>query len=392
MTFLQRSCCLFLLVIAVARNAFAVEVEGTVVDATDTTANIQSTSEVIPNVGDPVEIYFAVPGVKEKVPAASGKVKEISGKLIVVTIDKKKAKVVAGLNARIKASAPRLILCTLMRGGSMKLVLVRDDGIEVKKLTDNISRDTFANWSPDGRKIVFSSSDASGAGLFVMDSNGENLKRLTHGRDAGAAWSPDGKTIAFTRYNSRSGGQILALRADRTAEAKPAVEGTIPPVADNAVTKLTDGSNYDADLAWSPDGTKIVFASNRSGAFRLYVMAPDGHNVRELTQTDNPGGNAYPTWSPDGKRIAYTNSAPDGSRQIFMIGADGKNMKQLTRDGIFNCYVAWSPDGKKLAYMSFQSATSKGSLALMNPDGSEQKVICRDQGVGHNGRPAWKPK
>jgi TolB protein len=355
MTILQRSCCVFLVVIAVGRNVLAVDIEGTVVDATDATANIRSASEVLPNVGNPVEIYFAVPGVKEKVNAARGKVKEISGKVIVVTIDTKTAKVVSGLNARITASAPRLILCTLMRGGRMKLVLVRDDGIEVKKLTENISRDTYANWSPDGKKIVFSSSDTNGAGLFVMDSEGGKGKRLTYGTDGGAAWSPDSKTIAFTRYNSRNGGQVLAIRADGTTKAKPTVEGIISPAAEDAVTELTDGSNYDADLAWSPDGTKIVFASDRSGTFRLYVMDPDGHNVRELTQVNNPGGNAYPAWSPDGKRIAYTNSAPDGSRQIFVIDADGKNTKQLTKDGNFNCYAAWSPDGKKIAYMSFES-------------------------------------
>src|SRR4029079_9928064 len=143
---------------------------------------------------------------------------------------------------------------------------------------------------------------------------------------------------------------------------------------------------------WSPDGKTIAFDSNRSGSWRLYLMDPDGRNVRDLSQVDNPGANMYPTWSPDGKHIAYTNSADDGSRQIFVIDVDGKNTKQLTKDGNFNCYAAWSPDGKQIAYMSFESVKSKGSLALMNPDGSEKKIICRDQGVGHNGRPAWKPK
>src|SRR4051794_31813532 len=118
MTILQRNLHLLLIVIALSHNTFAAEIEGTVVDATDTTANIQSATDVIPNIGDPVEIYFAVAGVKEKVPVATGKVKENSGKLIGVTIEKKKAKVVAGLSARITASAPRLILCTLMRNGS----------------------------------------------------------------------------------------------------------------------------------------------------------------------------------------------------------------------------------------------------------------------------------
>jgi TolB protein len=84
--------------------------------------------------------------------------------------------------------------------------------------------------------------------------------------------------------------------------------------------------------------------------------------------------------------------APDRTRQIFVIDVDGKNKKQLTKDGNFNCYAAWSPDGKKIAYMSFATRTSKGSLAIMNADGTDQKIICPDQGAHHNGRPAWKPK
>jgi hypothetical protein len=77
---------------AMGRNAFAVEIEGTVVDATDMTAYIQSASEVVPNVDDPVQIYFAVAGLKGKAPAATGKVSEIRGKAIVVAIEKTNAK------------------------------------------------------------------------------------------------------------------------------------------------------------------------------------------------------------------------------------------------------------------------------------------------------------
>jgi TolB protein len=274
-----------------------------------------------------------------------------------------------------------------MRDSRMKLVLVREDGTEVKVLTDKSSRDIFPAWSPDGKKVVFTSRDAKGQGLFVIDSNGQHRRRLTVGVDSGAAWSPDGKTIAFTRYG-RGGGQILAI--PYMSEAEAILLNKENPTGDD-VKKLTDGSAYDADIAWSPDGKKIAFASDRSGSFRLYIMDPDGKNVRQLTGVDNPGGNAYPAWSPDGKQIAYTNTAPDGSRQIFVIDSDGKNTKQLTSGGDFNCYAAWSPDGTKLAYTSFASRQSKGSLALMSADGSNPKIILHDQGVGHNGRPAWHP-
>src|SRR5690349_7598134 len=162
------------------------------------------------------------------------------------------------------------------------------------------------------------------------------MKRLTRGTDGGAAWSPDGKSIAFTRYG-QGGGILLSIRLDQDAARKADANTGIHRDGSNAIIPSADRSTYDADLAFSPDGKKIVFASDRTGTFRLYMMDPDGKNIRPLTQFDNTGGNAYPAWEPNGKRIAFTNSAPDGTRQIFIIDADGNNVKQLTKDGDFNC-------------------------------------------------------
>jgi TolB protein len=392
MNILQRGGMVLLIFITLGRSTFAIEVEGTVVEATDTTASIQSTSETIPNVGDPVEIYFGVAGLKAKATAASGKVREIKGKTIVVAIEKKNAKVVAGMNATMQCSPSRLLLCTLSRGNNPELVLVRDDGLEVKRLTSDPGRDVYAGWSPDGKRIVFSS-DNNGRGLFLMDADGGNRKRLTSGPDEGATWSPDGKTIVFTHYIERFVTQLLAIRVDDVVEGRRAVPADDQDAPDLARQKLTDGTTYDAGAAWSPDGKMIAFDSNRSGnGWRVYLMDADGKNVRDLSQSDNPRANVFPAWSPDGKRIAYSDWAPNQTLQIFVIDVDGKNKKQLTKEGIFNTYVAWSPDGKKLAYMSYLTAKSKGSLVIMNPDGTQAKIIGPDQGAGHNGRVAWKPK
>jgi Tol biopolymer transport system component len=197
----------------------------------------------------------------------------------------------------------------------------------------------------------------------------------------------------FTHYIQRFLTQLVAIRVDDVLRGKADAEEVDRQLPGHASQALTDGSAYDASASWSPDGKSIVFDSNRAGnGFRVYSMDPDGKNVRDLSQSDNPRGNVFPTWSPDGKRIAFSDWAPDETLQIFTMDADGKNKKQLTKEGIFNTYVSWSPDGKQLAYMSYLTAKSKGSLVLMNPDGTQAKIICPDQGAGHNGRVAWKPK
>ena len=293
----------------------------------------------------------------------------------------------------------RLLVCTLTRKGHPELALVKDDGTVVKQLTDSKYRNRYAAWSPDGKWIAFGTSDKSGAGLFVIDAEGNNFKRLTYGNDEGAAWSPDGKTIVFTHFlqgidaDRYGGGQLTRLVAIQFEDAlrKPTSEDSELDNED-ARANLTEGKAYEGDAAWSPDGKTIAFASTRGGNWRLYLMDPSGNGVRDLSKTDNPGGNTYPAWSPDGKRIAYTEQVGENDRQIFVIDADGKNKTQLTKEGDFNCYAAWSPDGQEIAFMSYKGQGDKGSLAVMKSDGSEQKIILRGEGAGHVGRPAWKPK
>ena len=100
------------------------------------------------------------------------------------------------------------------------------------------------------------------------------------------------------------------------------------------------GLQYQVDPAWSPDGTKIAFASARERVFDIYVMNADGNGSRRLTSSSSD--DRYPSWSPDGKRIAFARSSDGG--HIWAMSADGKGAKRVTDDLAPEDEPAWSPE------------------------------------------------
>ena len=105
-----------------------------------------------------------------------------------------------------------------------------------------------------------------------------------------------------------------------------------------------------AENGYASRRTKIAFASWREGNGDIYVMDGDGSNQRRVTV--NPARDEYPAWSPDGKKIAFVsnrNNVNEDHKQIWVIDADGKNAIRLT-DGLVDTNPDWSPDGTKILY------------------------------------------
>ena len=143
----------------------------------------------------------------------------------------------------------------------------------------------------------------------------------------------------------------------------------------------TNGGDAQNAVSWSPDGTQIAYASSGD----LYVVDADGSNVRQLT-TD-PNGDYYPAWSPDGSTIAYWNGSTTGQdggptdAELYTIPPTGGTPTRLTDNGIPDIEPAWSPDGGQIAYFS----TDRGDLRVMRADGM------RDRAVFTRGNSGWAP-
>lgn len=112
--------------------------------------------------------------------------------------------------------------------------------------------------------------------------------------------------------------------------------------------RLVSSTKLDGNARFSPDGEKITFVSNRSGAFEIWVADANGANPLRLTSTGSSGS---PRWSPDGNWIAFDSTA-SGDPEIYIIGASGGTPRRITSHPAEDSIPVWSPDGRWLYFTS----------------------------------------
>jgi Tol biopolymer transport system component len=215
------------------------------------------------------------------------------------------------------------------------------------------------------------------ASVYVVNADGSQARTLTNrplAFDSAPAWSPDGTRIAFESAvdGKRS---IWVMQADG-----------------QGLRRLTDGGpggRSDASPTWSPDSTQIAFMSDRDGNDEIYVVGLDGQGVRRLTE--NPATDAYPAWSPDGARLAFL-SDRDGQNGVWVTGADGSNPSRLVSGRAAPGRPAWSPDGRSIAFASDRDGADLDIwVALTTATTSNQAPTRLVASPGQDGEPAWSP-
>ena len=152
-------------------------------------------------------------------------------------------------------------------------------------------------------------------------------------------------------------------------------------------------ASRDLHPSWSPDGRRIAFESHREGGSDVYVIGADGENLIQLTKA--PESDGHPSWSPDGLKIAFT-SGRDGNftgpffaldLEVFVMGADGENVVRLTRSVESDADPSWSPDGTKIAFESQRDLDYE--IYAMGADG--ENVVRLTQSPGWDSDPSWSP-
>jgi Tol biopolymer transport system component len=260
-----------------------------------------------------------------------------------------------------------------VRHGS--IYLVEADGTVLLQLTEGTS-DTAPAWSPDGRLLAFVRENGESSDIYITNSGGAPIVRRTlEGRNEDPSWSPDGKRIA---YASLSNGSMNVF--------------TMSAVDDGAGSTLLVGRpGWDAQPAWSPDGAGIAYASDwlyYDGASDIYVAAPDGSQITQLTTltgfTSPLIQYFQPAWSPDGQRLAVVTCVLayvtcGGGTTLSVMEADGSELTSLASARGW-AGPSWSPDGQILAY------SHAGSIRWIRANGLEGGTIIDD---GHS--PAWRP-
>jgi len=262
------------------------------------------------------------------------------------------------------------------------------DGGTPTMVSTGRGRTTCAYFFPGSERVLYSSTHLKGAecppppdysrgyvwplydfDIFAAGADGSNPEILfqSPGYDAEATISPDGSRIVFT--STRDGDlDLYSMSADGSD-----------------VRKLTDTPGYDGGAFFSPDGTKIVFRARypetdreladyralladdlvRPGVLDIYVMDADGSNTRRLT--DNGAANFAPFFHPDGERVIFASNLNDPESRnfdLFLIGLDGTGLEQVTFSDEFDSFPMFTPDGRHLVFASNRHAATEGDTNL----------------------------
>ena len=277
----------------------------------------------------------------------------------------------------INAWAAPYISFTSNRTGNSDIYVIDTDGENLRNLTNHPAYDYGATWAPNGRSFAFMSDRDGDYDIYIMKVNATKARRLTNNpelRISGPAWSPDGNWIAFTSDVSKN---------QRYDIYKIDING-------KNLQQLTDDEKYNFSPAWSPDGEQIAFYSRRDNG-GIYVMNADGKRIRRVSHPQDTG--SLPSWSPDGKHIAYYVGIAGGG--IYIMDVNGRNSRRVTPLNIWSESPAWSPDGDWIAYDAeidnpWGNPNVDQNIYIVSIDGGKPRQITTHAGKDRN--PAWVPE
>jgi TolB protein len=260
-------------------------------------------------------------------------------------------------------------------GANPRLIahMIADEIYKTQRALNGVAESKLAFDSDrDGERMGGTIEERSVKEVYIADYDGENYHRVTVGRTLNIfpRWSPNSRSIAYTSYR-RGAANIF-----------------ISNIYEGTMEELTKGALENWLAAWSPDGTRLCFASARegNGHTNLYVVNRDGSGLRKLTS--HTSINTSPTWSPNGTQVAFT-SDRTGAPQIYVIGADGVGQPQrITTSESYADKPTWSP--APYNEIAFTARTGPGN-DIKVIDIATRHVTQLTFGEGTNESPSFSP-
>jgi Tol biopolymer transport system component len=301
-------------------------------------------------------------------------------------------------------------------GNEEDLWVVSSEGGRPRRLVSDVWGIFGSSWSPDGRRLAVTVDIGDNGGdIFVVNSDGTGLKRLTYGGHAeNVSWSPDGNSLAFEWTVSRIDGPtwIDIANSDGTHVRKVAApDGDVHwspsgrqlvvsgGIAHTYVVDVRTGRvdqrfpPHTLDDSWSRDGQRVAFVAGNRHRLDLYVSRVNSLLARRFVYQ---GISVYePRWSPDGTLIAFSGTyirrcATGRCEAIFVVRPDGTGLRRITLYQGTNEEPSWSNDGHSIADVG---GPTDGPLAIyvMNPDGSSRRRIVMSPQPDNLVLLAWQP-
>jgi TolB protein len=243
------------------------------------------------------------------------------------------------------------------------------DAADLRGLAHHISDQVYKALTGErgafSTRIAYVVADTDAAGkanyeLQIADYDGANPQTILRSPQSiiSPAWSPDGTRLAYASFEH---GPVTVYIQD---------------LASGRRERLLDSKDQVSAPAWSPDGTELAVVISRAGKREIYLVKLAGRTVWRLTSAPSGGFHTEPAWSPDGKSVIYTAFA-GGQPQIYQVDRDGGKPHRITFDAKYNSRATYSPDGKLLAMVYGDDAGYH--IAAMELGSGNVRVLTRSR-------------
>ena len=272
---------------------------------------------------------------------------------------------------------PQKLVLTILLYCSPFIAICQNTFLKAKPITG--ASDAYPMFSSDGKKIVFHSDKNGPSDIYIMNADGSGVKQLTfnNANDNSPVWSPDGRKIVFASERDSGNSEIYIMNADGSEQKRLTNhfgDDSHPKFYDNGrrIVFNSERTTKDTSLDWS----------HRS--HEIFTMNIEGSDVRQLTSFNTVC--TYPSVSPDGKKLLFRRVTLDPgfnwdlttakrNSEVFVMNMDGTNVINLSSNSAYDGWPCWTPDGKIIFTSNRGGVPFKGQLYMISADGTELKQL-----------------